>query len=709
LSRPSFAPGGGPRRRDLLWWACLAILWGVATAADRTWLAFDRRLPSWDQADYLNSALDHGRALGLIPPGTGGDWLALLDLSPKIPPLASLVNGSVMAIAGDQPDQASWALAVWQALLLVVVAAWGRQLLGRGFGLLCATLLLLVPALVHLRVDFTLDLPLAASAALALWLLGRWQAPDPAGGRWGQLLAASLAVAAALLVKQSALLLLLGPVLWATGVGLCQRKRRLQVVLGALLTLSLLLPWLQHNWITTLGGTNRAVLESAAAEGDPPLLSWASLSWYARRLPAQLGAVLPLPLLAVVLARGGLALRRWRRGWGPRGAGSPLSHGWAWLLGCALSGWLFTSLSPNKDPRYFTPVLPLLVILLARAWWEIGLWGNRHWGRAWAWAFLLAGVTGAAGQAIAVAASQIQRDEPAPVASLTARLRERVGEKPTTLLVVPGNPELNEQTVTTFGRLAGGRIEGRRLGRARREHPLVLERSQWILLATGDQGTDRPFSRELSHRVRADGRFERVAAWPWSEGREVELWQRRSSARARPFDPDFIQLARGMEQGPAGLGPLFARIGPEHQLDAHFLYQERVRRWALDRLRRQPDDADALWSLALVSTLRNRPVEAEQWYASLQRQHPSNPWPLAYRAVVLLASWNPFAAHDALREAPSETRREPVLHALEDLSGVLSGRLTRLADLRGSLPVAIADVKRRLEEERAAAKGNPRW
>ncbi len=680
----------------------------MATAADRVWLTRDRRLPSWDQADYLNSALDHGRALGLIPPATGGDWLALLDLSPKIPPLASLVNGTVMAIAGDQPDQASWALAVWQALLLVVVAAWGRQLLGRGFGLLCATLLVLVPALVHLRVDFTLDLPLAASVALALWLLGRWQAPDPAGGRWGQLLVASLAVAAALLVKQSALLLLAGPVLWAAGAGLRLRQRRLQVALGALLILGLLLPWLQHNWITTLGGTNRAVLESAAAEGDPPLLSWASLSWYVRGLPAQLGPVLPLPLLAVAMAWGGVAFRRWRQGRGMGGVGWPPAGGWVWLLGCALSGWLLTTLSPNKDPRYFTPVLPLLVILLARAWWEIGVWVNRRWGRAWAWAFLVAGVTGAAGQAVAVAGSQIQRREPAPVASLTAGLRQRVGGTPTTLLVVPGNPELNEQTVTTFGRLAGGRIEGRRLGRARREHPLVLARSQWILLATGDQGTDRPFSRELSHRVRADGRFERLAAWPWSEGREVELWQRRSSSKAVPFDADFIQLARGMERGPAGLGPLFARIGAEHQLDAHFLYQERVRHWALERLRHQPNDADALWSLALVSTLRNRPVEAEQWYASLQRQQPANPWPLAYRAVVLMASWNPVAAHAALRESPAETRREPVLHALEDLSGVLSGRLTRLADLRGSLPVAITDVKRRLEEGRAVPKGNPR-
>jgi len=41
----------------------------------------------WDQADYLNSAVDHGRALGLLP---AGGWQG-------------------------------WALALWQALLLLVV------------------------------------------------------------------------------------------------------------------------------------------------------------------------------------------------------------------------------------------------------------------------------------------------------------------------------------------------------------------------------------------------------------------------------------------------------------------------------------------------------------------------------------------------------------------------------------------------------------
>jgi hypothetical protein len=42
-------------------------------------------VPAWDQADYLNSALDHGRALGLLPGGGWQGWNALLDLSPKIP------------------------------------------------------------------------------------------------------------------------------------------------------------------------------------------------------------------------------------------------------------------------------------------------------------------------------------------------------------------------------------------------------------------------------------------------------------------------------------------------------------------------------------------------------------------------------------------------------------------------------------------------
>ncbi|MFL0755645.1 MAG: 4-amino-4-deoxy-L-arabinose transferase, partial [Prochlorococcus sp.] len=117
-------------------WLFVALMWLLATGLDRLWWHHYGGIPAWDQADYLNSALDHGRALGLLPGGQWQGWNALLDLSPKIPPLASLVNGTVMAIAGDAPEQAAWSLSVWHGLLLVAVAAWGLHLRGQGMALL---------------------------------------------------------------------------------------------------------------------------------------------------------------------------------------------------------------------------------------------------------------------------------------------------------------------------------------------------------------------------------------------------------------------------------------------------------------------------------------------------------------------------------------------------------------------------------------------
>ena len=340
----------------------LLVLWILATAIDRIWLASDQRLPSWDQADYLNSALVHGQALGLLTGQGWPGWQGLLDLSPKIPPLASLVNGTVMAVAGEAPDQASWALSIWHGLLLLVVACWGRQLQGRGFGLLSAALVSLAPALAGLRVDYTLDMAVAAVCTLALWRVGCWQAPPPRGGRWSQALLAAVSITAALLVKQSSLLVIAVPCLWSAVQALGQPSRRAQVLVGLGTLAALIAPWLRHNWITTLGGTNRAVLESAAAEGDPSLLSAASWLWYPRLWPAQLGLALPVGLAAALAAI-------WRRRRSlpvlVRHPRQVLGAGWPWLIGCAVSGLICTTLSPNKDARYIAPVLPLLLMLLA--------------------------------------------------------------------------------------------------------------------------------------------------------------------------------------------------------------------------------------------------------------------------------------------------------------------------------------------------------
>jgi 4-amino-4-deoxy-L-arabinose transferase-like glycosyltransferase len=660
-------------------------------------LSLDVRLPAWDQADYLNSAVDHGRALGLLRGGGWQGWASLLDLSPKIPPLASLVNGSVMALAGQGPDAASWALALWHGLLLVVVALWGRQLQGNGFGLLAAALLALAPALLELRVDYTLDMPLAASCSLALWLLGRWQAPAPAGGRTAQAVLAAAAVAAAVLVKQSALLVVALPCFWAAARGLAQRGRRAQVLLALALVLALVVPWLHHNWISTLGGTNRAVVESAAAEGDPAPLSLASLAWYPRLAAAQLG---PLSLVVGLAGLATAALRR--QGWrlGRRRQGQGLSPSWGWLIGCTLAGWLATTISPNKDPRYITPVLPLLLLVLTRGWWEIGLVLRGRWGRGAAGAALAAALIGATTGAAAERQAALSRSPGYPLPEAMAAVRQQVGEQPATVLLVASRPDFNEHTATVYGRLAGGQVVARRVGMRYGQQQAVLEQAQWLLLATGDQASSRPSAQALSRSVREDGRFERIRRWPRAEAADLELWRRRSDApRASSFADEFRRLAPAMARGPGGLAPLFSSLGLQHQLDGHLEYQRTVGRWAGQRLAAAPDDRDALWNLALLATLQNRPETAQRWYGRLQKLEPVNPWPAAYRALVLLADWRPWRAREVLAAVPAVAAEDPVIRGLQDLSGLLSGDLRRAASLPQTLPQAVAAVRREISRK----------
>lgn len=664
------------RRR--LFWGGLVLLWLLATGADRAWLAGDGRLPSWDQADYLNSALDHGRALGLLPGGGWQGWEALLDLSPKIPPLASLVNGTVMAVAGDAPDQAAWSLSLWHGLLLLVVALWGRQLGGAGLGLLAALVTVLLPSLAAQRVDYVLEIPVAASGTAALWLLGRWARPGAAGGRWGQALPAALALAAAVLIKQSVLLLLLGPLLWAAATGLARRGRRLQVLAALALVLALVAPWLGHNLITTVSGTDRATLESAAREGDPGAGSLAGWLWYPRRLPQLIGWWLP----AGAITGGLLALRRggWRRP----------GFDQAWLLGCLAAAWLLTTLSPNKDPRYLAPLLPLLALVLAPGWAALARGIPRPWGP------LLAAL-GLAGAGIATAAERLVDRLPAtaqPLEAVVAAVQNGTPATPRTLIVVPSTPQLNQHNISYYGRRGGGALVGRQLGSGSGDTAAVLAQARLVLLAQGDQGSVSRRAATLSAAVRGSGIFRLRQRWPRPEGGSLELWERRAEAPSPPdFAVVFPDLAAGLARGPAGLGPVSDAVGREHQLDGHRLYQERVRQQALRTLARRPDDRRALWSLALLATLQNRPLQADHWFARLEALEPASPWPAAYRAVVLTAAGRPWQGA-AVAEAAGRRSPDPVLTALADLDGLLSGRIWQLPALQRSLPQAIEAVER---------------
>ena len=106
------------RNQNLIWWIALVLIWSLSCVLDHSWLQLDQRLPSWDQAEYLSSAIEHGRQLGVLDPGQWEGFQALIDLSPKIPPLSSILSGSLMAIVGQSPDQAGWILSFWHGVFL---------------------------------------------------------------------------------------------------------------------------------------------------------------------------------------------------------------------------------------------------------------------------------------------------------------------------------------------------------------------------------------------------------------------------------------------------------------------------------------------------------------------------------------------------------------------------------------------------------------
>ncbi|MCY4331362.1 MAG: glycosyltransferase family 39 protein [Cyanobacteria bacterium MAG CAR1_bin_15] len=102
----------------------------------------------------------------------------------------------------------------------------GRQLHSPRLAILALILAAIAPRLVSLRVNFTLDLALTAVTTLALWQLWRWQRHAPHGGHWLSGMLAAFGLAAALLVKQSAVLVLAAPTLWTVATGMGEHRRR---------------------------------------------------------------------------------------------------------------------------------------------------------------------------------------------------------------------------------------------------------------------------------------------------------------------------------------------------------------------------------------------------------------------------------------------------------------------------------------------------
>ncbi len=686
-------------KKSYKFWSLVGILWIGATLCDRLWWHHYSGIPSWDQADYLNSALDHGRALGLLPQGEWKGWNALLDLSPKIPPLASLVNGSVISFAGDEPKQAAWNLSIWNGILMASVAAWGIRLKGPTFALLGVTFIAIAPALLELRSDYVLEMPLTATITLAMWRLGCWWDPIK-GGRWIQAICAATICTAAVLVKQSALLVLVPAILWSTYSALRRNTQtRLQLVACYVIGILGIFPWLRHNWITSIGGTNRAVFESAAREGDPSILSLENWLWYPRLLNEQIGAIL------LIIGISGLILWFTNNRSIIRENRTYNFHkddlsAWRWLIINLLTSWLLTTISPNKGDRYIAPILPSLILLLARGWIQWGLWMKQYRQKYAIFMFPTAIMTGLLASLVNSWNSQLSllKNTPkGPIREIIELARNaKTNDEKKTIIVVPSTPDLNQHNVSYFGRMNGGKIVGRQLGSSNNDVEPVLNQAELVILAEGSQGSIRKSALILDKAVRESKIFNRIGRFDRPNGDSYSLWSRKSDyPKTTDFSRQFTNLATGLAEGPKGLKPIFAVVEKQHMLDGHFKYRIQVRQDNLEKLQNNPYDLNARWSLALLDILSNRLNDSSKHFEKLELILPNNSWPSTYRTLVTLASLNPWEASNIARKV-EKSNHNKLLTGLSDLSNVLGGSIWRIPAAKKSIPEAITMVEKAL-------------
>ena len=677
-----------------IFWFSILFIWILSTICDRIWWDLYSNTPSWDQADYLNSALDHARALSFLGGDGASDFSSLLDKSPKIPPLASIINGAVIAFAGDAPHQAAWSLSFWNGFLIFNIASWGLYLRGKIFGLFCVLISACSPFLFHLRTDYVLELPLISAITFYLFHLGRWS-DKSIGGKWIQLLIATCACSFSLLIKQSSLLVIIPSLVFIFILSFKRDKKfRLQFLCLVLVSILSILPWFYHNWIMILSGTYRAVFESAAIEGDPSILGFKSIFWYFPYLDNQFGSIIFFSGLSGILLGFLSYIRSFRGQARLADIFNKNNYKWTWIYFNLITSWTFTTFIPNKDERYIACTIPLIILLLALGFTKWSDWLDTYFKLNSYGLLLIPFLSFLFSNSInKFNTSQNISSKYYPVKDIISTVRSgQTLDKKETVIVVPSTPDINQHNVSYFGRIQGGNILGRQLGQSLSHIEPVLKYSNWIVLAEGDQGSVSSNSLALDKAIRDSSLFIQVREFPREKEGSYTLWRRSSSSlKQNEFHNRFIELANGMEQGPLGIKRIFNEIEIEHMLDGHFQYKSIVRDKALSKISSDPEDVESLWSLSLLKILSNRPSEADIYLRNLEMLLPNNPWPSAYRTIVNFASWNPWKA-SLIADRANKRNPNYLLKSFGDTSALFRGALWRLKSASNSVPNAIKRI-----------------
>ncbi|MGL5873022.1 MAG: ArnT family glycosyltransferase, partial [Xenococcaceae cyanobacterium] len=542
-----------------LFW--LGIIWLLGALGDRLWFWFDRSIPDWDRADYLNGAINYWEALQ-TPQWFDSDWWRSLWLiSPKIPPLTYILTVPFLNSFGLSEDVATLIMLLFSAILLVSVYGIGVKLFSVSVGLWAAGLCQLLPGLYKYRLEFLLDYPLTAIVTFSFWLLTIWKFsfnhnPRISGQRvetrkrsssersnFASLLYAALfglSLGIALMLKQTSLFFLFLPLLWVSIESILRRNwiALIQLLMANCISVLVIFPWYRTNWLLMLTSGKRATIDSAIAEGDPALNTLDAWTYYAKLLPELISfPLLLVPLVGLIIYLGKIVVgkkqigdRRNRNIYS-----NLLFNSTSWLLIFLLGGYFLSSANINKDYRYILPLLPVLSLFLA-----IGLFSyQNNWKKYTSWGtvsfsllimvfniFPLGEITilknlSPNGQNYPYTGKEFPHQEV---------VREIINTSPylrSVLGVLPSTPEINQHNFSFWGNIYRSQVAGRQVGVKEKQVEQDARSLDWFLTKTGVQGSVPEAQTKIVKRVEEGQDFYLQKSWQLPDNSLLKLYHHR--------------------------------------------------------------------------------------------------------------------------------------------------------------------------------------
>ncbi|PZV08377.1 MAG: phospholipid carrier-dependent glycosyltransferase [Leptolyngbya sp.] len=356
----------------------------------------------------------------------------------------------------------------------------------------------------------------------------------------------------AFMTKQTSLLFMLVPMLWVEGEILWRREwhRFGQFLLGLVVSLPVWFPWYRTNWLLILTSSKRATIDSAIAEGQPPVWSLRGLTLYLAELPGMVS----LPLLLVPLVGIILFWRRSRMGRGAPSLNTSLNtvaalrehrqqcygatqRSLRWLLVFILGAYLMSTLNPNKDARYIAPYLPAMSVVLA--------YGMTLFPKSWRilpWATISLAIMLMltslfpifVGQGATQRVSQFfpYQGKPYPHVQVIAAIVQAEPHLISTVGVLPSTLEVNQHNINYYGLLQNFQVFGRQVGDRTKNIEKDRRSMTWFLSKTEDQGAIRKKDTQtaLVQAVEQGKDFQLHQTWALPDQSSLKLYRRKVAA-----------------------------------------------------------------------------------------------------------------------------------------------------------------------------------